>query len=69
MGKIQKESRDMIGVTIRTLSDVLKPSESAEAAKQAMQLTALHEGLCKKAVNSIFKSKIKGKGKTAPLQA
>jgi hypothetical protein len=47
MGEIQKESRDMMGVSVRTLADVLKPSESAEAAKQAMQLTALHEGLCR----------------------
>jgi len=31
-----------MGVTARTVADVLKPSVPTEAAKQAMQLLALH---------------------------
>jgi len=45
MGELQIVCRDLKSVTVRTLDDVLKPSVPTEAAKQAMQLLALHEAL------------------------
>jgi hypothetical protein len=46
-GRAAKVCRDLMGVSVRTLDDVLKPSVTTEAAKQAIQLLALHEGPCR----------------------
>ena len=47
MDELQKSVQGSDGVTVRVITDILKPSVPTEAAKHAMQLLALHEDLCR----------------------